>query len=202
MNPQDNNIQFTGMSQNEATATPSEGGGKVWKIVSIISIIAVIGLAAGLVFFLMKANGLKEDKDDLQAKLNTATATLNEFKEATGVNNPNDIGTMGTADIDFSVFFDAMTVADVSANAFLRISNDDMSFIKLSTDGNFQIASFHASTAPDSNWLAYFYRALPDGEWTYSNFSGQDPTVGCADATNEEIAAFNGVIECLADDED
>jgi|GEM_PF-2167557 len=198
-----NNTQFTGMSQSESTDA-SEGGGKAWKIISVIAIILVIGLAAGLVFFMMKANGLKGDNDNLQSTVDTRTAELNRFREVTGVQNPNDFSTVASADVDFSVFFDAMTAAGFSNNVSLSIARDGSSFIKPSADGNFQIASFSAGGELYNGWTALFYRTLPNGDWTYSDLSGVgilQEAQSCDGIAEEEVTAFDGVIECLADEE-
>jgi cell division protein FtsL len=198
MNPQDNNTQFTGISQNESISTSQGDGTKGWKITAIIAIIAVIGLTAGLVFFALKTKNLNNDIKDLQANLNATNVVLNKFKEATGVSNPEDF-VSGTVNIGSSTFFDAMTAADIIGNISLSLikSGTGASFIKTSADGNFQIASLGATTeSVPGEWIAYFYRSLPDGEWVFSNFSGLSLPL-CSDITQEEIAAFDGIVECI-----
>ena len=79
---QDINTQF-------ATAPQSERSGP-WKLISAVAIVLVIGFAAGLVFFALQSSKNSDEVDELQASLNATTYRLNQFKEVTGVDNPED----------------------------------------------------------------------------------------------------------------
>lgn len=196
MEPQDNNMQFTGTPQSETVSfsEPKASSGP-WKIISIIVVILAIGLAAGLTFFMMKSNENSKKIDELNNSLSVTTNELNRFKDATGVNNPDEI--ISNDEVDFLAFYEVLNSAGLTAIPTLSIveSGANASFIKLSTDKKYQIASFAATGTEAASWTAYFYRALPDGEWKFSDFSGQAvPT--CNEVSDEEIAAFDGVVEC------
>jgi hypothetical protein len=193
MEPQDNNPQFTGISQSETSAFTQSKSGKIWKTMSTVFIVLFIGAAAGLVFFFLKSQDDTKKIDDLEASISSKTAELNRFKEAAGVDNPDDATTGTGKTIEFSAFFNAMAKFKT---AYAGLALDKDSFIKPSTDGKYQIAKLDGgSGGEDGGGLAFFFRALPDGEWTFSNFSGNGQPL-CDDVTEAEIAAFDGVVEC------
>jgi hypothetical protein len=201
MESQDNNIQFSGTPQSESTAspfpTPKDKGGKTWKLISIISLVLVVGLAAGFTFFLLQAQKDGDKISDLEGRLSTANTELNKFREVTGAQSADDVA----MNMDFSAFFDAMAEADVSTeNLVLSVSKDWS--IKLSEDGDYEIAIFGANDVTlEGGWTAVFYRSLPDGDWKYSiNFSGhQEPF--CSELSEDELAAFDGIITCAVEEE-
>ncbi|MCL1839803.1 hypothetical protein FWF89_02260 [Candidatus Saccharibacteria bacterium] len=189
MEPQDDNTtQFTGTPQSETPAfSEAKTTGKGIKVFAVFSIFLIIALAAGLTFFYMKSDENSKKVDDLQAKIDAKNEELNNLRET------------AMSEIDFSVFYDAMATAGISEDVYL-IATDE-SFIKTSADDNFQIARFIADEPEGSGWIAFFYRALPDGDWVFSDFSGNG-LASCEDLTEEEIAAFDGIVECFAGEDE
>jgi len=204
MESQDNNPQFTGTPQSESVSFKPKGGNGSSKIFPIISVILILGLAAGGVFFFMQAQNSTKKIDDLTTERDAAKTELNAFREATGAQNAADVT---SPSIDFGVFYNAISTynsinaANISENVMLIAAKT--SFIKPSKNGKFQIAFFGANEPGGSGWNAYFYRALPDGNWTLSNFSGNG-LVTCAEGvpTEDEIAAFEGIVGCFEDKHD
>lgn len=170
-------------------------GGKGWMIAAICAFVAVIGLGAGLVFVWMSGNDTSKKVDEVQASLDARTAELNKFREVTGVESADELTGDDSLNLDLSELYKVLPKTDDLSVLF----GLDRAYIKDTVDGKYQIASFPASDVADgeitSGFVAYFYRVLPDGEWKYSGFSGQ-AVPGCADLTEEELAAFNGILKC------
>jgi hypothetical protein len=178
-------VNSDGKGDDVVIKVGGSGSGKGWMIAAIAAIVVVVGLAAGLTFALLSVSDSKRKVDEMQVSLDSTTSELNRFKEVTGVENPEDV-VMGDGgvDVDFS------SIAKLLNNAFVYL---DGSFLRY--NGDFQVAKFNVSDAGGSGYVAYLYRALPDGQWRYSSFSGQGAP-SCDDVTDEEVDAFEGIIEC------
>jgi len=178
MEPQ-NNTQFTGTPQSKLI-TFDDGpktNGPPWRTISIITIVLIAGVTAGLVFFMMQANENSKDANDAQIELNAAIDQLNRFKEATGADKPENVIPGGE--------FDFSEIADFLKDTKITL---EKAFIQLSEDGKFQIARFF----DDKGVVNFFYRALPTGEWKRSDYNDQSVPY-CVDLLNEEIEAFRGI---------
>jgi len=208
MEPQNyNNTPFTGIPQSSSsdfTEPKVKANPEPWKIAFIVATVFAIGFAAGFIIFVMKANANDTKAAELQTSLNVTTDQLNRFKEATGVDNPDSVK-LAT---DFSVFYDAILSNPQPHfhNSLILIVGKD-SFIKRSKNGEFEIAKFSSNGAelfvnlePDEDYPIYFYRALPDGTWKMSDFSGGTPekpiTCGEGHPSEAEITALEGIIGC------
>ncbi|MFV0484731.1 MAG: hypothetical protein ACK5MU_00660 [Candidatus Saccharimonadales bacterium] len=172
---------------------PSNGKG--WKIAAICAIVAVVGLCAGLVFVLMHSNDSSKKVDDVQAKLDASTEELNRFREVTGVDAAADyVSNDDYLNIDFTELYNSIPKESADMSLVFALEGAYMK-----QNGDYQIATFGVGEVTNGSigggYTGHFYRALPDGEWKFSNYSGQAQPV-CSDLTEEEQAAFDGVLEC------
>ncbi len=163
-----------------------------WKAISIIFILLTLVAAAAAVFFFITMTADAKKLKDAEADKTTLNSQLNAFKQATGVQDASQIQGFA-ANINFKDFTDALTAASIS-NTTLTASSS--SFIKPSTDGKYEIAAFDATGTATSGTIAYFYRALPSGDWTYSKFSAAEAP-SCTTVSEDEQAAFTGIATCI-----
>ena len=189
----DIDTRFTGISQNESVSTfdtPVKASAGPWKMIAIISLVLVVGLAAGLTFFALQASGSDKKLDEKQATIDTQATELAAFQEATGVDNASDV-VMGETAIDLTEINGLLVEGSMVTL--------DGAFVRTSKDSKYEIARFGVTEAAGSGHTAYFFRALPDGEWKKSAFTTEGNNIPfCTEVTEAEIAAFDGVIECEA----
>ena len=199
MEPQDKSATFdagAGVVANDAFRSegasfgaPVKKSGGVWKIVSIIAIVLVVVAGAGAGWFFVQANDADKKVSDLQAQISAKNAELAELSEAT---EGEDL-TATLAGIHKALDDRLESVFYVTL---------DHAFIKNSADGDYKIASFgvveYADDALGSGFTAFLYRGVDDDIWTFSNFSGQ-AVPACADVSEAEQKAFEGVLECTAE---
>ena len=171
---------------------PSNGKG--WKIAAICALVAVVGLGAGLVFVLMSSNDSSKKVDDVQAQLDARTEELNKFKEVTGVESATDF-VASNVDVDLTKLYSV--VPKTAGNTVMFNLNGGY----LKENGKYQVALLGVGeytaegVAIPSGYAGYFYRALPDGEWVMSKYTG-NAQAKCADLTEDDKKAFEGLLEC------
>lgn len=173
---------------------PSNGKG--WKIAAICAFVAVVGLGAGLVFMCLSSNDEGKKVDDIQAKLDARTEELNKFKEATGVDNADDVKASGI-DVDLTEIYNAVPKSTTGTNPLFSLNGSYMKENNGYAIAQFRMGDYSAEgVAVGSAYTGYFYKALTDGEWKMSEFSGQAQT-SCDDVTDEEKAAFKDIVTCV-----
>ncbi|MDR3297978.1 MAG: hypothetical protein LBT19_01190 [Candidatus Nomurabacteria bacterium] len=176
--------QPAGIEQREDVTIKVDGprGGKGWMIVAICAAVVAIGLGVGLAFSYINAGDANKKVDEVQAKLDVRTEELNKFKEVTGAENADDV-ILGGGDVELG------EIAKLLGDKLVSLDN---AYVK--GNGDYQIAAFNVVDG-ESGYIGYFYRALPDGKWKSSAFSGQAVPI-CKDVTDEDAAAFKDVLEC------
>ena len=170
---------------------------KGWMVFSICLIIIVLGLGTCLFLLGAKYEDNEENLVNVQSELSSVKEKLDKYRELTETEEPEEV--VDTKDL--TDMFEGINTAlnDRISSSFL-VSLDG-AFIKKSANEKYQIASFGvAEIADDSSiggggFMAFLYRELPDGEWAFSNFSGQ-AVPNCDEVTEAEIEAFDGVLEC------
>lgn len=199
---QQDSTSFTGASQSQTDPVVIETPKKeknVWKIVSICTVILVLGLGAGLTYFLLNSNDLKKDKDELQGRYDTVMSELAKYKELTGTENADEITNIDDMSVNFEGIQNALS--EGLDHDFL-ISLDGADF-KDNSDSSYQTLglSVYEGAGYATGFTAYLYRSMTDGDWVYSSsYSGQ-AAPGCDDVSEEEEKAFDGVIKCTVAEE-
>jgi len=186
----------TGVSEPDSVPTSkSKSKGKAW---TIFSIIIIFGLAAGLAFFIFQSIDKSQKISDLEADLSTETGEVAQDQENSDTTEDSE-AEAAAVEIDLTVFYDAMIKAGLSKYTRANLGG---SRIMTSANGEYNIAKFGVFDVREcqdgdclGGGIAFFYRALPDGEWTYSNFSGNGLAM-CNDVTDAEKAAFAGIVNC------
>ena len=194
-------ISDVGSSPDFESGRAQGKSGKVWRIVSICLIVLALGLGVVAVLFFLQMNAANDKNDTLRSDLDARTLELNRYRELTATENPDEIagGANGLADLtEMFAGINAAIDAKLSVDFLVYL---DEAFVKNSEDGKYQIASFGVMENGDDlrgGFTAFLYRELPDGEWKFSNFSGQAIPV-CSEVAAAEQAAFRGVLECEAE---
>jgi len=179
MEPQNTNVQFAGVPQSESSPFSQPKSGKGMKVFAIFAVILILGLTTGGVFFFLQNQESQNKIDELKLQLSSTNATLDEFKRATGVDNPNEVSVGGT--------FDFTNIAEVLGDTAVSLEG---AFIRFTKNGNFQIARFGSTPNP-----IFLYRG-DDGQWKKSSFIGQIDAP-CSDFSEDEIAALMDFIGCV-----
>lgn len=210
--PQNTNPSFaTGnaAAPSSFASSGAEKSAKTWKAVGICALVAVVGLGIGLAFALINGNEESSEIDQLKVELDVKTVELNQYKELTNTESPTQIETVFVGqEIDLDGIYQALN-DNIGNNDGIFSTNLHNGKIRLNSDQTYQVADFGISEySPvnnedgvyqwESSFQVYLYRAVPNGTWKFSNFSGQAVPL-CSEVTEEDQAALVGIMECDAD---
>ena len=168
---QDINTQFAAAPQSERSGP--------WKLISAVAIILVIGFAGGLVFFALQSGKNSDEVDDLQARLSATTDRLNQFKEVTGVDNPEDFTSAAGTSLVVEEWGLEFQVPNTFSDLSYVITDNELRFSGTLQEAVGMTPEFSFGATTDTiNYIGVIRQPIDS-----------DPFANCTDSCNEKIGS-------------
>ena len=192
MGPNNNTTSTFDATRPTITAFPQKNN-KTWMIIAICAIITTLVAVGLLIFFNLNSNN---EIQNLHQNLETKQSELVQcqgLKESICDSTNELINFTGIKDIILAHW--AGYSIDSTGHSLL-IQNNRPTPATLPT---YQTASFDVCSSEGYGATARVYRALPDGNWKFSeNLSGH-AAPNCSRVSEEEKNAFAGILSCYID---